>query len=366
MPKQFAFFLPQFHSIPENDEWWGKGFTEWTNVKKGKPLFEGHLQPNLPLNDNYYDLLEKKTMKWQTDLMKKYHVDGLIYYHYYFNGKKLLEKPAENLLKWREIDQPFFFCWANHSWYRSWDGSKKMLVEQVYGNEEDWEKHFQYLLPFFQDSRYEKRNNKPLLMIFKVNFPEKEKMFKYIDMRCKQYGFDGLCLIETWWYNRWKNNFDKALNKAASITEFMFAREPAFAESFLLMNKSYGIGYFKRAIKRKLIDRIFTKVIRKRKPLIFNGNKLYIEKIKNEIKSHKLIHGTFFGWDNTPRHGNRGYVITPPDKEVYMEYMNSVKDEEYIFINAWNEWAEGMVLEPTKYNKYKYLEWISEWVKKQS
>lgn len=139
--KKYAFFLPQFHSIKENDEWWGEGFTEWVNVKKAKKLYENHVQPITPLDNNYYCLLDKNTVEWQTSLMKKYCIDGLIYYHYYFCGDLLLEKPAENLLKWKDIDQPFFFCWANHSWYRSWNGTKELLAEHIcVDNEKDLEK----------------------------------------------------------------------------------------------------------------------------------------------------------------------------------------------------------------------------------
>ena len=136
--------MPQFHEIPENNEWWGDGFTEWINVKKAQPLFKGHLQPKHPLNNNYYDLMSKKTVEWQTSLMHKYGIYGMIYYHYYFCGRMLLEKPAENLLRWKEIDQPFFFCWANHTWNRSWKGSKEVLLEQTYGDETDWKRHFDY------------------------------------------------------------------------------------------------------------------------------------------------------------------------------------------------------------------------------
>lgn len=355
MPKQFAFFLPQFHTIPENDEWWGTGFTEWTNVKKAKPLYKGHLQPNLPLKDNYYNLLDKKTVEWQTELMHRYHLDGMIYYHYYFNGKKLLEKPAENLLDWKDISQPFFFCWANHSWYRSWEGSKKILLKQEYGNKDDWERHFQYLLPFFRDKRYEKRNNKPLFMIFDSNFPEKEEMFAYFNERCKDNGFDGICLIETWRYN------EKGLESLTPLTEFLFAREPEFSVALYRTGTKMKWEYFKRNFSRMIRS-----AFNKRKPLVLDGNRLYEEKCLCNLKNSRLIFGTFFSWDNTPRHGSRGYVITPPKKEIYMKFMDSVKNEEYIFINAWNEWAEGMILEPTKNQKYKYLEWIAEWVNKQN
>ena len=144
--KKFAFYLPQFHEIEDNNRWWGKGFTEWTHVRQARPLYKGHIQPIKPFNNNYYNLLEKQTVEWQNDLMHKYKIDGLIYYHYYFCGKTLLEKPAENLLKWKEIDQPFFFCWANHTWYKAKNKTRKALIEQQYGNEKDWANHFSYLL----------------------------------------------------------------------------------------------------------------------------------------------------------------------------------------------------------------------------
>ena len=195
--KKFAFFLPQFHEIEENNLWWGKGFTEWTNVKKAKPFYKGHALEK-PLNNNYYNLLEKATVEWQTELMKKYCVDGLIYYHYWFEGKMLMEKPAENLLNWKDIDQRFFFCWANHTFSRGGHRSREILIEQTYGDKEDWKKHFEYLLPFFKDERYQKENNKPLFMIFISDFAEKEKMFKYFDQKCKENGFDGICLIESY------------------------------------------------------------------------------------------------------------------------------------------------------------------------
>lgn len=147
--KKFAFYLPQFHTIPENDEWWGVGFTEWTKVKSDVPLYKGHIQPIHPYNDNCYNLLDKGTVVWQNNLMHEYGIDGMIYYHYYFKGRKLLEKPVENLLIWKDINQPFFFCWANHDWNRFWQGTKEILVKQEYGTKDDWEEHFQYLLPFF-------------------------------------------------------------------------------------------------------------------------------------------------------------------------------------------------------------------------
>ena len=353
--KFYAYYLPQFHCIPENDLWWGKGFTEWVNVKKAKQLYKGHLQPKRPLNDNYYSLDDIETLKWQSELMKEYKIDGLILYHYYFTGKKLLEKPIEMLLESKDIDINFFFCWANHTWYRSWEGSKKILIKQEYGTEKEWEEHFNYLLQFFKDKRYQKKDNKPIIMIFDSDIKEKKEMFKFFNKKCIENGFDGICLIEK------IESYDKKQinyfweNERTECTEYVHLREPG----------SITIEYFNRLINfpMKLINKVKQilginnfKVLRK-----YNGDNFFKLMIKKDKFSKNIIRGLFFEWDNTPRHSYRGYVITPPKKETFMNYLDSIKNDEFVFVNAWNEWAEGMIMEPTIENKYKYLEWIKEW-----
>ncbi|QNQ82766.1 glycoside hydrolase family 99-like domain-containing protein [Lactobacillus sp. PV012] len=345
--KKFAFFLPQFHEIPENNKWWGQGFTEWTNVRRAKPLFKGHKQPKHSLNNNYYDLLDKQTMLWQTELMNKSGLDGFIYYHYYFTGKLLLEKPAENLLKWKDIPQNFFFCWANHTWKRSWEGTSEVLLNQTYGEKKDWEKHFQYLLPFFRDSRYEKKNNEPLFMVFDPYFKEKNKMFAYFDMRCREEGFNGLCLIETYG----GEDIKKFKQNKAESTEFTFYREPTVSQ----------YAYIKKNFLRSVYHHLNKKMREKgyiHKPYIIDGNKMMDMKLNNEPLGKEIANGLWFEWDNTPRHKYRGYVITPYDYSKFAKYMELVKKQDYLFINAWNEWAEGMMIEPTVENGYKYIEWL--------
>ena len=345
----FSFYLPQYHEIPENNEWWGKGFTEWTNVRKAKPIFKGHVQPLHPLNNNYYNLMEKNTVEWQTRIMKEYGLTGMIYYHYYFCGKKLLEKPAENLLSWKDIEQPFFFCWANHSWKKTWNGTSELLVEQTYGNEKEWEEHFQYLLPFFQDRRYEKVNNKPVFMFFNSEFPLREEITNYFNERCKDYGFDGIFII----YGVINPNDVKKENNP-NIEEVWHLREPSVSISLYNAKLKY-IPYRVICKLRKIVSSKYVYKIK--------GDTL-IKGRTDFVYDHKCIPGAFFGWDNTPRHGRRGYIITEPSKQNFMKYMDSIKDSEYVFINAWNEWCEGMILEPTEENGYKYLEWIKEWSEK--
>ncbi len=351
-------YLPQFHEIAENNEWWGKGFTEWTHVKGGVPLYRGHKQPIVPMGDNYYNLMDKGTVQWQTSLMKEYGIDGFVYYHYYFQGKKLLEKPAENLLKWKDIDQPFFFCWANHTWYQSHNGVKKVLLEQTYGTPEDWEAHFQYLLPFFRDSRYEKKENKPVFMIYIVDFPEKHAMVDYFEKRCKEEGFSGIHIIENFFNSTNPNNYTEFRKNLCSQTVNVAVRQPNVAQNTYSTSfeRKYSPTRIARGIKRRLANH--GKI---RWADILSGEKLYEYMMKGMYSEPDVCHGVFFSWDNTPRHGVRGYVITPPSKESFMRYADSVKDDEYVFINAWNEWAEGMILEPTEHEGCKYLSWIKEW-----
>ena len=358
--KKFAFYLPQFHEIKENNEWWGKGFTEWTNVKKAESLFKGHIQPKHPLNDNYYNLLNKDTVVWQTELMKKYKVDGMIYYHYYFEGKHLLEKPAENLLHWKDIEQPFFFCWANHTWNRSWEGTTEVLLEQTYGGKESWERHFEYLLPFFKDSRYEKCDNKPVFMLFISDFKERKDMFEFFDKKCKENGFDGIYLIETFGgKGQWPDNLQMFTADKCAQTEKIFIREYS-----LSIERYVGM---KRYYPRRIVDKLHktcNHLIGKQFVTHYRGDDLYNIIINNEPYGEQYVHGLSLEWDNTPRHKTRGYIVSSPSKKMFFKALDKCSDGEYVFINAWNEWAEGMILEPTKDNGYKYLEWIKEWSEK--
>lgn len=360
--KKFAIYLPQFHEFKENNDWWGKGYTEWVPVKNAKPLYNGHMQPKVPLNNNYYCLLDDNVLEWQNKIAKDYGVDGFVYYHYYFSGKLLMDAPIERVFKNKKINQAFFFCWANHSWYKKSSKGHELLIEQKYGNEADWKIHFEYLLKFFKDDRYEKKENKPVFMIYNYNFPEKVKMMDYFDQECKKNGFAGIYIIETYAGDpldeKMKNNYVK---QKSNQTKEVFLREPAVscAQYWNSLKGTHKqiINKIKRVLSNHGINYLVPRI---------DGRKLYdimIERNNSSFDGIKVAPGIFFEWDNTPRHSGRGYIITPPTKEQFKKYMDLISDSDYLIINAWNEWAEGMMLEPTEENKYKYLNWISEWSK---
>lgn len=358
MSKIIAFHLPQFHAIPENNKWWGEGFTEWSNTKKAEKLYEDHYQPREPLNDYYYNLLEKKDIKWQVETAKKYGVYGFCYYHYWFNGKLLLEKPVEILLKEKHINMPFCFCWANEPWTRAWDGGEKeVIMSQTYGNKEKWLEHIQYLIQFFKDERYIKIDNKPVFVIYRTNNINCcEELVSFWNIKCKEAGFDGIYIIEE------VNTFQKnpVLENSSAVIEF---------EPMLTVNSNSNIS---TKIKRKLKEQL-----RKKAGLNFLDTYDYDDVWKQIInrnsvyKNKKTIHGAFVDWDNTARKKNNATIIKGSSPEKFEKYLtqqlnksNSQKNE-FLFINAWNEWAEGTYLEPDKKNGYEYLEALSRAIKNQ-
>lgn len=370
--KIIAFYLPQFHAIPENDEWWGKDFTEWVNVKKAKPLFEGHNQPRVPLNNNYYNLLNRDTMKWQIDLAKKYGVYGFCFYHYWFDGHMLLEKPMEMMLKDSELNIPFCISWANENWTNAWkaDGDVKTLIQQTYGKKDEWVRHFNYLLPFFKDKNYILEDNKPFFIIYRPEIiPCLNEMLDCWNDLAKKNGFAGM----TFAYQQL--SFHVSEYRDESRFDYNIEYQPGYARYDLRMNQDSNkkrAAFLLRSFIRNIIlkiDKLTGTNINSR----FSSKKLSFEdydKLCNEIiarrpDSDKAIPGMFVGWDNTPRRGNGGTVClgSSPEKfeyylkkQLYNTKYNYKKDKLFIF--AWNEWAEGGYLEPDERNRYGYLEAI--------
>lgn len=356
-PKIIALYLPQFHSIPENDEWWGKGFTDWTNVKKAKPLYAGHAQPRIPLDNNYYDLSDVENLRWQTSLAEKYGVSGFCFYHYWFaGGKKLLEKPAELLLQHTDISLQFCFSWANEPWARTWDGKEhKVLMPQEYGDIHDWRDHFDYLLPFFRDSRYMKVGGKPMFVIYKTrSIPCCQEMMTEWIRWAKEEGLPGIHFVET----LRDGNIDQRPLPIEARMEF----EPARTDYQIPVVQLYYRRIRRRVVA--LVNNIFGTSIKHNTNWTFD----YIsQRALANLSPKGTYGGAFAGWDNSARRGLAATIIEPPTKEQFRSYLSAVmkKTEEvyhtdYVFINAWNEWAEGTYLEPDEMNKYSYLEVIKE------
>ncbi len=191
--KPIAIYLPQFHPIPENDIWWGKGFTEWTNVTKAQPRFQGHYQPHLPADLGFYDLRLEEARLAQEQLAKDYGIHGFCYYHYWFNGKRILQEPLDRKMQNRKEDLPFLMCWANENWTRTWDGlDKEVLLKQEYGFDDDLA-HIQHLISFFKDERYIKVEGKPIFVVYRPNlFPDIQKTISIWRKAVREAGFPDL------------------------------------------------------------------------------------------------------------------------------------------------------------------------------
>ncbi|WP_277934923.1 glycosyltransferase WbsX family protein [Parablautia intestinalis] len=348
--KTIAVYLPQFHEVKENSEWWGEGFTEWTAVKSAEKYFPEHNQPRVPLHKNYYDLSQKSTMIWQAELAKKFDIYGFCFYHYYFkDGKKILEKPAENLLKWKDIDLPFCFCWANETWTRTWSKinngapwaskfdksgnvEKEVLLLQEYGKENEWRAHFEYLLPFFMDDRYIKKDNKPVFLIYKPDdILDLDEMICKWNEWARSAGLDGVYMIITDSYK--SSEADATIIRGADA----FVDRHPFGEENVI-KYSHGI-------------------------LVRDYDSLWINGLRIKPEGNKQTYlEAFVDFDATPRHEKRGWYIegVTPEKFEKYAYELAIKNlkwgNEFYFINAWNEWGESNYLEPDEKNGYAYLE----------
>lgn len=368
-PKIIPFYLPQFHTIPENDKWWGKGFTEWTNVKKAVPLYPGHDQPRIPLGEKYYNLLDDEVKIQQAQMAKKYGIFGFCYYHYWFkDGKQLLEKPAEQMLVNKAVDLPFCFCWANENWSKNWDGgNREVIMKQDYGTKKDWEKHFQYLLPFFKDERYITVHGKPLFVIYK---PEQiidvYQMAVYWRKRAAEEGLPGICLafqFPTYYTDMYYRD---------DIFDYRIGFEPVYSRNISSLKKPGTSDKVKKL--RALIGENAVSAYRKAKrsgmgassASVSQSLSLYFydetwESILEANWTEEFLPGALVDWDNTPRN-KHGVAYTGFSIEKFQMYLTKLiaraksENKPMIFINAWNEWGEGAFLEPDEKYEYQKLE----------
>lgn len=360
--KIIAFYLPQFHVIAENEKFWGGGFTEWVNVKQATPQFEGHRQPVEPLDDNYYDLLDPAVMAWQAELARKYGVYGFAFYHYWMEGRKLLEKPVESFLAHREIDAHFCLSWANHSWTRSWKGSNESIVDQTYGGVEDWDAHFDYLLPFFQDGRYIKVDNKPLFILYMPeDIPRLNQMLDHWTRRAQEAGFAGMAFAYQFTY------FGMDKHKDDSRFDYGIEFQPAYAIADSRGRLMAGIRKHGYKLLVWLQKALGVSVELSPGLEVLSYERIWDYVLRRKPDSPKRLPGAFSGWDNTPRKGKGGLVLDGASPELFRRYLSrqiartrEVYHKDMLFLTAWNEWGEGCMLEPTKADDYGYLEAIRE------
>ena len=337
--KTIAWYLPQFHTFKENDEWWGKGFTEWTNVKKAKPLYDGHYQPRIPHSDlGYYDLSDVNVMRKQAEIAKNYGLYGFCFYHYDFSGKRLMEKPVDNYLNNKDIDFNFCLSYANENWTKVWDGDvNNVLIKQNHSPEDDL-RFIKSLQKYFDDDRYIKVDGKPMLLVYRpLLFPNiRNTTDIWRNYQIKKTGKD-LFLIYTRsiskpkLYDAQYYGFDMYVD--FNIHSALFSRR---VETTAENSRSY----------EKLVDDLI------------NSN---IDKIR-----YKEL---FLLWDNSARKKNNYFIAENFSFEVYRKWLkynieytrkHFEENKRFMFINAWNEWGEGTYLEPDEANGYTALNILAE------
>ncbi len=346
-PRFLAFYLPQFHPVPENDAWWGKGFTEWTNVAKAQPMSKGHYQPHLPADLGFYDLRLEETRIAQAELAKAHGIHGFCYYHYWFNGKMLLERPFNEVLDSRKPDFPFCLCWANENWTRTWDGlSTNTLIGQDYKNYQV-EEHFEWLANAFSDPRYIKINEKPLFLIYRADqIPQLGTVIEKMRKTSQRLGFKDIYLC------------------AVKNTQFSLTDKEAigFGLDALIDFQPSARQLPQRTIKTPAPILSLYGLWRKKSVPI--GYKEFIQKIINApLPEMKTFPCVFPSWDNTARRKTSVTIIQNTDANLFKRFLASAttkiehypEQEHIVFINAWNEWAEGCHMEPDLKNGHNFL-----------
>lgn len=361
--KPIAIVLPQFHPIPENNEWWGEGFTEWTNVVKGFPRFSGHYQPHLPKHLGYYDMRLPETRAAQAAMARAHGVYGFCYYHYWFNGRRILERPAHDILQSSEPDFPFMLAWANENWTRNWDGGfNKVLLEQRY-EISDFIAHARALIPYFKDPRYIRIDDRPVFAIYKdESIPAIKECISAFRQELKEHGIDVyLCRFE----RRVGTNPDRS--QAYNIFDAGIEFQPLTTQFDKLVNRAETIG--SKLLDPKRYSRRLQRLAgRDLKPVdtVVDYSQVAENDLAHDFQDgYPIFPGTTPGWDNSARRRDQSALIldgsTPEIFESWVQrkIMRTnwrLLPESLLFVNAWNEWAEGNHLEPCERWGTKYLE----------
>lgn len=364
--KLIAIYFPQLHAIPENDEWWGKGFTDWVNVKAAQPQYEGHNQPRVPLNNNYYDQSQLETLCWQIDLAKKYGVYGFCHYHYWFDGKQLLETPTNLMLEYKDVDMPFCLSWANETWSKRWDGrDHHILVKQSHPPvKERWKLHFDYLIGTWSDDRAIKVDGKPVFVIYRPHRISKiDQMLDYWRELAHRAGLKGLYFIAQKQYEFPGRDCLIGFDAIFQFQPFESIYSPSFDNTSIKHSQWFR---FVRALPESVQDLLRAVRAKFVKELTYyDYDKVWnaIVRIQNDPEL-TTYPGAFVDWDNTARYKQRATIFpnaNPERFEYWFEQLvKSMPErkipEPFIFLNAWNEWAESTYLEPDEKYGLGYLE----------
>jgi hypothetical protein len=344
-----AFYLPQFHPIPENDAWWGKGFTEWTNVTKAKPLFKGHYQPHLPGDLGFYDLRLPETREAQAGLARKYGIEGFCYWHYWFHGRRLLERPFNEVLASGSPDFPFCLAWANESWSRSWLGDdRQVLIEQTYSEADDLA-HVRWLAQAFADGRYLRVSGRPLFLIYRPNkLPDARRTTDVFRRECTRLGLPEPYLVGINAHNRTQDMRELGFDLTENHEPQLGVLPGAFA--------AHQNGRLARRI-RQLLGIPYAKIYDYQTALEL------MEQVRPSYPNFPAFH---VGWDNTPRRGQEAIIVVNSTPEriaaglsrLLAKVVSKPFEQRIVFLNAWNEWAEGMHLEPDQHHGLSLLEAI--------
>jgi lipopolysaccharide biosynthesis protein len=329
--KLIAFYLPQFHAVPENDEWWGEGFTEWTQVRRSEPLFEGHHQPRLPTTLGFYDLTNPEVRLAQTALARQYGIGAFCYYYYWFDGRRILERPLNEVLASGEPDFPFLICWANENWTRRWDGlDQDVLLAQSYSPESNL-RFIRDVIPVLRDPRYLRYEGKPVLLVYRVSaVPDIKATVELWREECRRAGVGEIHLA------------------AARFWDTLDVQPLGF---------DAAVEFPPHHVAVKKVERDLPNLVEDFAGLAYDYEHVVRENLKNhERPDPALTHrGLMLAWDNTPRRGPAAHFAHGATPELYRQWLSGVIDQELrhgsgreslVFINAWNEWGEGANLEP--------------------
>lgn len=353
--KVIALYFPQFHRIDENDRWWGNGFTDWNNVRTAHPLYKEHYQPRIPLHANYYDQSELATLAWQIDLAKQYGVHGFCHYHYWFDGKQLLETPTNLLLDNPSLDMPFCLSWANETWSRRWDGrDHHILIQQTHpADRERWRLHFDYLIRAWKDPRAIKVDGKPVFCIYRPqSIAGIDDMIAAWQTWSREAGLPGIYLIHQKQYD-----FTGSAKYTRSF-DALFQFQPFEAMYSSLLKRNLGTRVLARS------KRLLAMAAGRRHQL--HDYDTTWEKVVELRQDENLttFPGAYIDWDNTARYKKRATIFSGATPARFQYWMTELSKsmparalpEDFVFLNAWNEWSEGTYLEPDDAHKYDYLE----------